>query len=203
MSVFVDIAPDEPQVGSAAVVASAGKWRGRITRAALPLLSVVVFFIVWQLAAASGTWNETFVPYPSTVWRAFLDVSTTHDGTRGYQGYLLLGAPLHDAAPGARRRRPRRAVRRHRRPADGHDRVGPPGARAVAHVPACPPAAGLLLPAGDLAGHRRGTQDHAAGAGGVPACSGRDDRGRGRGSGQPHRGRTGTGGEPVPRSSAT
>ena len=69
MSVFVDIASDEPQVGSPAVVASAGKWRGRITRAALPLLSVVVFFIVWQLVAASGIWNQTFVPYPSTVWR--------------------------------------------------------------------------------------------------------------------------------------
>ena len=89
MSVFVDIAPDEPQVGSPAVVASAGKWRGRITRAALPLLSVVVFFIVWQLVAASGIWNQTFVPYPSTVWQAFLDVSTTHDGVRGYAGYLL------------------------------------------------------------------------------------------------------------------
>ena len=31
------------------------------------------------------------------------------------------------------------------------------------------PAAGLLLPAGDLAGHRRGAEDHAAGAGGVAA----------------------------------
>ena len=30
------------------------------------------------------------MPYPSTVWRAFLDVSTTHDGTRGYAGYLLV-----------------------------------------------------------------------------------------------------------------
>ncbi len=29
------------------------------------------------------------MPYPSTVWRAFVDVSTTHDGTRGYAGYLL------------------------------------------------------------------------------------------------------------------
>ena len=55
----------------------------------LPLVSLLVFLVLWQLAAASGAWNETFVPYPSTVWRAFLDVSTTHDGTRGYQGYLL------------------------------------------------------------------------------------------------------------------
>jgi taurine transport system permease protein len=55
----------------------------------LPLLSVVVFFVVWQLVAVSGIWNQTFVPYPSAVWRAFLDVSTTHDGVRGYAGYLL------------------------------------------------------------------------------------------------------------------
>jgi hypothetical protein len=89
VSVFVDIAPDESQLDSPAPVVPAGKWRGRLTRAALPLLSVVVFFIVWQLVAVSGIWNQTFVPYPSTVWRAFLDISTTHDGVRGYAGYLL------------------------------------------------------------------------------------------------------------------
>jgi taurine transport system permease protein len=89
VSVFVDITPDESHVDSPGSSASTGKWRGRLTRAALPLLSLVVFFIVWQLAAAAGIWNQTFVPYPSTVWRAFLDVSTTNDGVRGYAGYLL------------------------------------------------------------------------------------------------------------------
>ncbi len=44
---------------------------------------------MWQLVAASGIWNQTFVPYPSTVWQAFLDVSSTHDGVRGYAGFLL------------------------------------------------------------------------------------------------------------------
>ena len=29
------------------------------------------------------------MPYPSTVWQAFIDTSTTHDGVRGYAGYLL------------------------------------------------------------------------------------------------------------------
>jgi taurine transport system permease protein len=62
---------------------------GRLRAFLLPILSLVVFLLVWQLVAASGVWNETFVPYPSTVWRAFLDVSSTHDGVRGYQGYLL------------------------------------------------------------------------------------------------------------------
>ena len=87
MSVFVDIAPTGTE--STAEPKTLPDWRGRLTRAALPVLSLVVFFGVWQLAAASGIWNETFVPYPSTVWRAFIDVSTVHDGTRGYAGYLL------------------------------------------------------------------------------------------------------------------
>lgn len=82
MSVFVEVAPTaRPAVGS--------RWPSWLTRAGLPLLSLLVFFGVWQLAAASGIWNQTFVPYPSTVWRAFIDVSTTHDGVRGYAGYLL------------------------------------------------------------------------------------------------------------------
>ena len=94
MSVFVDIAPGD----SPPAAAPSAKWRGRLARAALPVLSLIVFFVVWQLAAASGIWNQTFVPYPSTVWRAFLDISTTHDGARGYAGYLLCRTPLHDAA---------------------------------------------------------------------------------------------------------
>jgi taurine transport system permease protein len=89
VSVFIDIAPTEPHVDSPATAAPIAKWRGRLARAALPVLSLIVFFIVWQVAAASGIWNQTFVPYPGTVWRAFIAVSTTHDGVRGYAGYLL------------------------------------------------------------------------------------------------------------------
>lgn len=84
MSVFVDVVPagaTDPPVRT--------RWPSWVTRLVLPLLSVLVFFVVWQLAAASEIWNQTFVPYPSTVWHAFVDVSTTHDGTRGYAGYLL------------------------------------------------------------------------------------------------------------------
>jgi len=85
MSVFVDVAPPE----AAGPQRVRGVRRNRLTRAALPLVSLLVFYGVWQFAAASGVWNQTFVPYPSTVWRAFIDVSTVHDGTRGYAGYLL------------------------------------------------------------------------------------------------------------------
>ncbi|MBP2455046.1 ABC transporter permease [Mycolicibacterium lutetiense] len=89
MSVFVDIVPSEAETGSPRPAPSANRWRALLTRSVLPLLSVVVFFAVWQAVAWAGIWNQTFVPYPSTVWRAFIDVSTTHDGARGYAGYLL------------------------------------------------------------------------------------------------------------------
>ncbi|OBC01219.1 ABC transporter permease [Mycobacterium sp. 852013-50091_SCH5140682] len=90
MSVVTSISPTEPVAGATTVVAPPSRWRARLTKLALPLASVVVFLAVWQVVAWAGIWNQTFVPYPSTVWRAFIDVSTTHDGTRGYAGYLLI-----------------------------------------------------------------------------------------------------------------
>ena len=88
MSIFVDVAPPEGAATDRAAH-SATPWPGRLTRAGLPLLSLLVFFGVWQFAAASEIWNQTCVPYPSTVWHAFIQVSTVHDGVRGYAGYLL------------------------------------------------------------------------------------------------------------------
>jgi taurine transport system permease protein len=85
----VDIVPAESTTDSAPPVTSSNKWRGVLTKAVLPVLSVLVFLAVWQAVALAGIWNQTFVPYPSAVWRAFLDISTTHDGVRGYAGYLL------------------------------------------------------------------------------------------------------------------
>ncbi|MDH6195766.1 taurine transport system permease protein [Mycobacterium frederiksbergense] len=89
MSVFVDIVPGESQTGSPRTAAASTRWRALLTKSALPLLSVLVFVAVWQLVAWAGIWNQTFVPYPASVWRAFIDVSTTHEGARGYAGYLL------------------------------------------------------------------------------------------------------------------
>ncbi|MBD0021200.1 ABC transporter permease subunit [Gordonia pseudamarae] len=57
------------------------------SRWGLPLLSVVVFLIVYQLVAVSGIWSETFVPTIGTIWDAFVNLSTTHDGVRGYADY--------------------------------------------------------------------------------------------------------------------
>ena len=88
MSVFVDVAPPR-EAATDHAARTTTPWPGRLTRAGLPLLSLLVFFGLWQFAAASEIWNQTFVPYPSTVWRAFIQVSTVHDGVRGYAGYLL------------------------------------------------------------------------------------------------------------------
>ncbi|WP_037163958.1 ABC transporter permease [Rhodococcoides fascians] len=88
MSTSVEVVPDDP-VRRSLPRASARRGNGYLTTIGLPLVSLVVFIGVWQVAASSGVWNETFVPYPSTVWKAFVDFSTTHDGVRGYQGYLL------------------------------------------------------------------------------------------------------------------
>ncbi|RJO77213.1 ABC transporter permease [Nocardia panacis] len=61
----------------------------RVRLIALPLLSVAVFVLAWQVLAAAGWCGETFVPRPITVWRTAIQLSTTRDGVRGYQGYLL------------------------------------------------------------------------------------------------------------------
>ncbi|MEW2407603.1 ABC transporter permease [Streptomyces griseoviridis] len=73
-------------------------------RLALPLGSLLLFLAVWQSVAAAGTWSETLVPPPAKVWGAFVDVSTTHDGVRGYNGTSLvehLGISLRRIAFGA------------------------------------------------------------------------------------------------------
>lgn len=81
--------PDPPDIPEISRTRSTDRWRVLLSRIGLPLLSLIAFLALWQAAAVSGIWNETFVPYPSTVWRAFLDMSRTKDGVRGYQGYLL------------------------------------------------------------------------------------------------------------------
>lgn len=76
----------------------------RVRSFLLPLGSLLVFLLLWQSLAASGTWSETLVPPPAKVWDAFVDVSTTHDGVRGYNGtYLVehLGTSLRRIAIGA------------------------------------------------------------------------------------------------------
>ncbi|MEU6102489.1 ABC transporter permease [Streptomyces flaveolus] len=78
--------------------------RAWVPRVALPFGSFLLFLLLWQLLAAGGTWSRTLVPTPADVWDAFLEVSTTHDGVRGYNGTLLvehLGISLRRIAFGA------------------------------------------------------------------------------------------------------
>lgn len=78
--------------------------RARLRHIALPFGSLLLFLALWQLLAVSGTWSETLVPPPAKVWDAFIDVSTTHDGVRGYNGTTLiehLGISLRRIALGA------------------------------------------------------------------------------------------------------
>ncbi|MGW6263184.1 ABC transporter permease [Streptomyces sp. NPDC055085] len=73
-------------------------------RLALPVGSLLLFLAGWQAVATSGAWSETLVPPPVKVWAAFVDVSTSHDGVRGYNGtYLVehLGISLRRIAFGA------------------------------------------------------------------------------------------------------
>ncbi|AJE38961.1 ABC transporter permease [Streptomyces nodosus] len=70
----------------------------------MPLGSLLLFLLLWQALAASGAWSETLVPPPTKVWDAFVDLSTTHHGVRGYNGTTLiehLGISLRRIALGA------------------------------------------------------------------------------------------------------
>ncbi|MFT4043249.1 MAG: ABC transporter permease [Gordonia sp. (in: high G+C Gram-positive bacteria)] len=89
MTSFVDTAPDSASSGApgADKPRSSSRLRTLAQQVGLPLLSVVVFLVVWQIVAVSGIWSETFVPRLPTVWRAFIDMSTTHNGVIGYAGY--------------------------------------------------------------------------------------------------------------------
>ncbi|WP_330456130.1 ABC transporter permease [Streptomyces sp. NBC_00820] len=75
-----------------------------MSHVALPLGSLLLFLALWQLLAEGGTWSRTLVPPPGDVWKAFVNVSTTHDGVRGYNGTYLIehfGISLRRIALGA------------------------------------------------------------------------------------------------------
>ncbi len=94
---------DKPRDAAPAKDPGSGAWV-RVRHTALPFGSLLLFLALWQLLAVSGTWSETLVPPPAKVWDAFVDVSTTHDGIRGYNGTTLiehLGISLRRIALGA------------------------------------------------------------------------------------------------------
>ena len=88
VTLFVDITPEESGDQAPVRGLSGSRWRRAATTIGLPLVSLAVFLVAWQIAAVSGIWTETFVPRLGTVWDAFVDMSTTHDGVRGYADYF-------------------------------------------------------------------------------------------------------------------
>ncbi|MEV6384956.1 TauD/TfdA family dioxygenase [Streptomyces sp. NPDC051773] len=99
----VDVSPDPVDVSPERRSSARGPWE-RARPVVLPVGSLLLFLLLWQVVAASGTWSETLVPSPARVWDAFVSVSTTHDGVRGYNGtYLVehLGISLRRIAIGA------------------------------------------------------------------------------------------------------
>ena len=89
MTLFVDITPEEQQGGQPGVekTSTGSRLRSAALQFGLPVLSVVLFLAVYQAVAVSGVWSETFVPRLGTVWHAFVEMSTTHNGVVGYAGY--------------------------------------------------------------------------------------------------------------------
>ena len=89
MTLFVDISPEEQQGGQPGVekISTGSRLRSVALQFGLPVLSVVLFLAVYQAVAVSGVWSETFVPRLGTVWHAFVEMSTTHNGVVGYAGY--------------------------------------------------------------------------------------------------------------------
>lgn len=87
VTLFVDTTGEDQRTAPADDRTPGGRLRAILTRVGLPLISLVLFLVVWQIAAVSGVWSETFVPRLGTVWHAFVQMSTTHDGQIGYAGY--------------------------------------------------------------------------------------------------------------------
>ncbi|MBB5867979.1 taurine transport system permease protein [Allocatelliglobosispora scoriae] len=57
---------------------------------AIRVLAVAVLIGAWWAVAEAEIWPPLFVPPPADVWEQLLRTSTTHDGIRGYSGYLLI-----------------------------------------------------------------------------------------------------------------
>ncbi|WP_375430630.1 ABC transporter permease [uncultured Friedmanniella sp.] len=59
-------------------------------RLGLRLLAVVLLIGVWWAVAAWGEDDPVIRPSPGLVWDTFVQLNTTHDGVRGYNGQLLI-----------------------------------------------------------------------------------------------------------------
>ena len=55
------------------------------TERILTIVTVIVIFVAWFLLTATGTFSETIIPSPGSVWESLVDVAKD-----GYKGHTLL-----------------------------------------------------------------------------------------------------------------
>ncbi|MEU8610020.1 ABC transporter permease [Actinoplanes sp. NPDC048791] len=94
MSTSVSVPPApagaDPGLGAPSAARPAPAARGgRRRRLVLRLVSLVVLYLLWEVAARLVR-NPTFIPAPAAVWHQLIVTSSTHDGIRGYSGHLLV-----------------------------------------------------------------------------------------------------------------
>jgi taurine transport system permease protein len=60
-----------------------------LRRIGLRVVGVTALMVIWWVAA-KRTDNPTIIPTPGAVWHQLVLTSSTHDGTKGFQGYTLI-----------------------------------------------------------------------------------------------------------------
>jgi taurine transport system permease protein len=72
---------------TSAVLGARGGWGRRI---GLRVLAVALLIGIWWAVAAWGEDDPVIRPSPGLVWHTFVQLNSTHDGVRGYNGQLLV-----------------------------------------------------------------------------------------------------------------
>jgi taurine transport system permease protein len=85
----VDDAPSSKRSPDSGPSAHWGSFRRAAGRGSVRLLAVAVFVFAWWVVTELKLWDELIVPKPISVWNAFIQSVTTHDGQRGLSGYFL------------------------------------------------------------------------------------------------------------------
>ncbi|MGY1812748.1 ABC transporter permease [Blastococcus sp. SYSU D00820] len=78
--------PADPPAAARTRRRSSSRWQ----RVGVRVLATLALVGLWQLLYSLRIWSPVLLPSPGAVWDALIRTSTTHDGTVGYQGHLLV-----------------------------------------------------------------------------------------------------------------